>query len=207
MADSSLIVFILAGLALNITPGPDMMFIITKSVAGSTRSGVVSSLGIASGSLVHTLLAAFGFSAVLMAVPAAYEIIKYTGAAYLVYLGVKVFFSKKESVKDETAKPAKMHSIFVQALLTNIFNPKVALFFLAFIPQFITPGQNVTTQFILLGLLFNFNGTVVNIIVAVISGRLGSSLKNKLKNSAVFKWISASVFIGLGLRLALLERK
>ncbi len=199
--------FVLAGLALNITPGPDMMFIITKSVAGSTRSGVVSSLGIASGSLVHTLLAAFGFSAVLMAVPAAYEIIKYTGAAYLVYLGVKVFFSKKESVQSETHKPSRLHSVFVQAMLTNIFNPKVALFFLAFIPQFITPGQNVTMQFILLGLLFNFNGTVVNIIVAFISGRVGSTLKKRLKESAIFKWITASVFIGLGLSLALLERK
>jgi len=207
MTDSSLIVFILAGLALNITPGPDMMFIITKSVAGSTKSGVVSSLGIASGSLVHTLLAAFGFSAVLMAVPAAYEIIKYTGAAYLVYLGVKVFFSKKESVQSETPKPHRLHSVFVQAMLTNIFNPKVALFFLAFIPQFITPGQNVTMQFLLLGLLFNFNGTIVNILVALSAGRLGKFIKLKLNNSSIFKWITGSVFIGLGIRLALLERK
>ena len=207
MADSSLIVFILAGLALNITPGPDMMFIITKSVAGNTRSGVISSLGIASGSIVHTLLAAFGFSAVLMAVPAAYEVIKYTGAAYLVYLGIKVLLTREENVQTETAKPAKMHSVFLQAMFTNIFNPKVALFFLAFIPQFITPGQNVTMQFILLGLLFNLNGTIVNIIVAVISGRVGSSLKHKLRNSATFKWITSSVFIGLGVRLALMERK
>ncbi|MBL8016414.1 MAG: LysE family translocator [Ignavibacteria bacterium] len=206
MPDSSLLVFVLAGLALNITPGPDMMFIITKSVSGNTRSGVISSLGIAAGSIFHTLLAAFGLSAVLMANPSAYEVIKYTGAAYLVYLGVRTLLSEKEALND-TPKSDRIHSVFVQAMLTNIFNPKVALFFLAFLPQFITPGSNITMQFILLGLLFNFNGTIVNIIVALISGKLGLTLKHKLRNSAIFKWLTASVFIGLGLRLALLERK
>lgn len=206
MPDSSLLVFVLAGLALNITPGPDMMFIITKSVSVNSRSGVISSLGIAAGSIFHTLLAAFGLSAVLMAIPAAYEVIKYTGAAYLVYLGVRTLLSQKEALND-TPKSDRIHSVFVQAMLTNIFNPKVALFFLAFLPQFITPGSNITMQFILLGLMFNFNGTIVNIIVALISGKLGLTLKHKLRNSAIFKWLTASVFIGLGLRLALLERK
>lgn len=204
---NNIILFILAGLTLNITPGPDMMFVITRSVAESARSGVVSSLGIAAGSVFHTLAVALGLSALLMAVPAAYEVIKYTGAAYLVYLGLKMLFSKQSLKLSDDKKPVKMHSVFLQAMVTNIFNPKVALFFLAFLPQFVNPVGNITLQLTLLGLLFNFNGTIVNIFVALSAGRLGKFIKLKLNNSSVFKWITASVFIGLGIRLALLERK
>lgn len=204
---NNLILFVLAGLTLNITPGPDMMFIITRSVSEGTRSGVISSLGIAAGSLIHTMAVAFGLSALLIAVPAAYEIIKYAGAAYLVYLGIRMFFSKQNITLNDKTKPVKMHSVFLQAMLTNIFNPKVALFFLAFLPQFVNPEGNVTLQLILLGLLFNFNGTIVNILVALSAGRLGKFIKLRLNNSSVFKWITSSVFIGLGIRLALLERK
>lgn len=204
---NNLILFIAAGLTLNSTPGPDMMFVITRSVTESTRSGVISSLGIAAGSVFHTLAVALGLSALLMAVPAAYAIIKYTGAAYLVYLGLKMLLGKQSLKLDEDKKPVKMHSVFLQAMLTNIFNPKVALFFLAFLPQFVNPAGNITLQLFLLGLLFNFNGTIVNILVALSAGRLGKFIKLKLNNSSVFKWITASVFIGLGIRLALLERK
>lgn len=204
---NNIIFFVIAGLTLNITPGPDMMFVITRSVTESTRSGVISSLGIAAGSVFHTLAVALGLSALLMAVPAAYEVIKYTGAAYLVYLGLKMLLGKQSLKLDEDKKPAKLHSVFLQAMLTNIFNPKVALFFLAFLPQFVNPAGNITFQLILLGLLFNFNGTIVNILVALSAGRLGKFMKLKLNNSSVFKWITASVFIGLGIRLALLERK
>ena len=204
---NAMFLFIIAGLTLNITPGPDMMFVITRSVAESTRSGVISSLGIAAGSLFHTFAVALGLAALLMAVPAAYEVIKYTGAAYLIYLGIKTFLSKQSLQIDEDKKPVKMHSVFLQAMITNIFNPKVALFFLAFLPQFVNPEGNITLQLILLGLLFNFNGTIVNILVALSAGRLGKFIKLNLNNSSIFKWITGSVFIGLGIRLALLERK
>ena len=204
---NDLLLFIIAGLTLNITPGPDMMFVITRSVAESTRSGIISSLGIAAGSIFHTLAVALGLAALLMAVPAAYEVIKYTGAAYLVYLGIKTLISKQSLQIDEDKKPVKMHSVFLQAMITNIFNPKVALFFLAFLPQFVNPEGNITLQLILLGLLFNFNGTIVNILVALSAGRLGKFIKLKLNNSSIFKWITGSVFIGLGIRLALFERK
>jgi len=204
---NDLFLFIIAGLTLNITPGPDMMFIITRSVAESTRSGVISSLGIAAGSLFHTLAVAMGLAALLMAVPAAYEVIKYAGAAYLIYLGIKTFLNKQSLHIDDDKKPVKMHSVFLQAMITNIFNPKVALFFLAFLPQFVNPEGNITLQLILLGLLFNFNGTIVNVVVALAAGRLGKFSKLKLNNSSIFKWITGSVFIGLGIRLALHERK
>lgn len=184
-----------------------MMFIITRSVSEGTKSGVISSLGIAAGSLFHTMAVAFGLSALLMAVPAAYEIIKYTGAAYLVYLGIRMFLSRQKIETTNNLKPVKMHSVFLQAMVTNIFNPKVALFFLAFLPQFVNPNAAITAQLIFLGLLFNFNGTIVNIIVALTSGKLGIVLKSRLNNSRIFKWLTASVFVGLGIRLALLERK
>mgnify|MGYP006364875655 FL=1 len=147
---NNIILFVLAGLTLNITPGPDMMFVITRSVTESTRSGVISSLGIAAGSIFHTLAVALGLSALLMAVPAAYEVIKYTGAAYLVYLGLKMLLGKQSLKLNDDKKPVKMHSVFLQAMVTNILNPKVALFFLAFLPQFVNPEGIITIQLILL---------------------------------------------------------
>ena len=203
----NIVLFVVAGLTLNITPGPDMMFVITRSISEGSPSGVISSLGIAAGSIFHTLAVAFGLSALLMAVPAAYEIIKYTGAAYLLYLGIKMIVSKQSLQIENDAKPIKMHSVFLQAMLTNIFNPKVALFFLAFLPQFVNSGADITMQILFLGILFNFNGTIVNILVALTAGKMGKVIKTKLSNSRVFKWITASVFIGLGIRLAFLERK
>jgi threonine/homoserine/homoserine lactone efflux protein len=203
----NILLFIIAGLTLNVTPGPDMMFIITRSVSEGSRSGIVSAFGIAAGSIIHTLAAAFGLSTLLLAVPTAYEIIKYAGAAYLLYLGFKILVNRQNQEVCSELKPVKMRSVFFQAMLTNIFNPKVALFFIAFLPQFVNTGSDITFQLIFLGLLFNLNGTIINIIAAVTSGRLGKMIKTKLNNSSVFKWITASVFIGLGIRLALLERK
>ncbi|MEO8514210.1 MAG: LysE family translocator [Ignavibacteria bacterium] len=204
---NNILLFAIAGLTLNITPGPDMMFVITRSISEGSKSGVISSLGIATGSIFHTLAVAFGLSALLMAVPAAYEIIKYTGAAYLVYLGIKMIVKKQSLQVESEKKPVKMHSVYYQAILTNIFNPKVALFFLAFLPQFVNNSHDITSQIIFLGILFNINATIVNILVALTAGKMGKAIKSKLNNSRIFKWITASVFIGLGVRLAMLERK
>lgn len=203
----NLILFIIAALTLNLTPGPDILFVITRSVAEGKKSGIASSLGIAAGSLVHTALIAFGLSSLLLAVPTAYEIIKYAGAAYLVYLGVKIILTKQKLGEKIEAKNTSIKSVFWQGMVTNMLNPKVALFFLAFLPQFIEPTGNITLQIIFLALLFNLSGTTVNIIVALTASRLGKFLKRRLNNSSIFKWITGSVFIGLGIRLALLERK
>lgn len=203
----NLILFIIAALTLNLTPGPDILFVITPSVAEGKKSGIASSLGIATGSLVHTALIAFGLSSLLLAVPNAYEIIKYAGAAYLVYLGIKIIFTKQKLGEKIETKKTGISSVFWQGMVTNMLNPKVALFFLAFLPQFIDPAGNITLQIIFLALLFNLSGTTVNIIVALTASRLGKLLKRRLNNSSIFKWINGSVFIGLGIRLALLERK
>jgi len=197
-----------ASLALNITPGPDMLYVITRSAAEGKRSGIVSSLGISSGTIIHILAVALGLSAFLLAVPTAYDIIRYIGAAYLLYLGIRAITKKNTSALPNGEPINKnLHSVYWQGFLTNLFNPKVALFFLAFLPQFIDPAGNVPFQVVMLGVMFNISGTIVNVAVALTASRLGKVLKQKLNNSSIFKWVTGSVFIALGIRLALLERK
>jgi threonine/homoserine/homoserine lactone efflux protein len=204
---NNLALFMLATITLNLTPGPDMMYVIGRSVSEGKKSGIASAFGIAAGTICHTLAVALGLSSLLLAVPTAYDIIRYIGGAYLVYLGIKMLIKKQKIELDDKEHSKNIKSVLYQGIITNIFNPKVALFFLAFLPQFIEPSSNVTWQIIFLGVLFNISGTIVNIIVALTASRLGKLLKDKLNNSSIFKWLSASVFIGLGIRLVLQERK
>lgn len=204
---NNIALFMLATITLNATPGPDMMYVITRSITEGKKHGIVSALGISTGTIFHILTVSLGLSAFLLAVPAAYDIIKYAGAAYLVYIGIRVLFNKNKIESSGGKDKKSIRSVYFQGVVTNVFNPKVALFFLAFLPQFVDQTGNIPMQVIMLGVLFNISGTIVNIIVALTASRLGKLLKNKLNNSSIFKWISASVFIGLGIRLALLERK
>jgi threonine/homoserine/homoserine lactone efflux protein len=204
---NNIALFMLATITLNITPGPDMMYVITRSVSEGKKQGIVSALGISTGTIFHILAVSLGLSAFLLAVPTAYDIIKYAGAAYLVYIGIRILFNKNKIEGDTAGDKKSIRSVFIQGVVTNVFNPKVALFFLAFLPQFADQSGNIPLQVITLGILFNISGTIVNVIVALTASRLGKILKNKLNNSSLFKWISASVFIGLGIRLALLDRK
>ena len=204
----NILLFMLAGITLNFTPGPDMMYVITRSVTEGRYAGIASAFGIAGGTIIHTLAVAFGLTGLLLAVPSAYVIIKLVGAAYLVYLGFRTLFKRQKDGSLISGNKKSIKSIFYQGVLTNVFNPKVALFFLAFLPQFIDPSKgSIALQIILLGLIFNTTGTIVNVIVAITASRLGNKLKTKLNNSSVFKWIAGTVFISLGIRLALLERK
>lgn len=202
----NLTLFMAAALTLNITPGPDMLYVISRSVSEGKISGIISAFGIMAGCMVHMLAIAFGLTAFLTAVPAAYNVIKYLGAAYLVYLGIKKLFGKNNIKFEENSDRLGLKKVFLQGMLTNVLNPKVALFFLAFLPQFITPGENARIQLILLGLMFDISGTTVNILVATFASKIGDTLKDKLQHSSIFKWLTASVFIGLGIRLAFLKR-
>ncbi len=205
---NNVLLFMLASVTLNLTPGPDMMYVITRSISEGRPAGIASAFGIAGGTIIHTFAVAFGLSGLLLAVPSAYEVIKFVGAAYLIYLGIKTFFKKPKSAETKVEGRKSLFAVFYQGVFTNVFNPKVALFFLAFLPQFINPANgNVVVQIILLGLLFNTSGTIVNVIIAFTASKLGKTLKNKLNNSSIFKWVTGSVFIGLGVRLAFLERK
>jgi threonine/homoserine/homoserine lactone efflux protein len=204
---NSLLLFMTATIILNITPGPDMLYVIARSVGQGRAAGIASSLGIAAGCFVHILAVTFGLASLMMAVPAAYEIIKYAGAAYLIYLGIRILITRQTKNAETPIEEASLRKIFLQGVITNVLNPKVALFFLAFLPQFVNREANVTAQIIFLGILFNTSGTLVNVMVALAASYTGIQFKTRIGNSSVFRWLTGGVFIGLGVRLALLERR
>jgi len=204
---NSLLLFMTATIILNITPGPDMLYVIARSVGQGRAAGIASSLGIAAGCFVHILAVTFGLASLMMAVPAAYEIIKYAGAAYLIYLGIRILITRQTKNAETPIEEASLRKIFLQGVITNVLNPKVALFFLAFLPQFVNREANVAAQIIFLGVLFNTSGTLVNVIVALVASYTGIQFKTRIGNSSVFRWLTGGVFIGLGVRLALLERR
>ena len=202
---SNFLTFALATLILNITPGPDLMYIVARSLGQGRRAGIVSSLGIATGCLFHTFLAAFGISAILRSSPVAFGVVRYAGAAYLVYLGVRLVLRRghgRDSALQVRA-PAPLGVIFRQGVLTNALNPKVALFFLAFLPQFVSPQRGpAAEQMAALGLYFIFSGTIVCLVVAVLAGTAGDYFRRG-RNIGRMERASGAVFIALGLRVAL----
>ena len=199
----SLALFLAAGLALNITPGPDMLYVAARGAGEGRPAGIASALGIGAGTLVHIALVAGGLAAVLAAVPVAYLVIRLAGAAYLVYLGVRSLFAPAPTHAKPLA-PASLGAIFRQGVITNVLNPKVALFFLAFLPQFVDPARgNPVVPVIALGLLFNTTGTLVNLAVAVFSSRAAERLRAP---GRVLQRVTGVIFVALGVRLAFAAR-
>ena len=203
------LVFALASLVLNITPGNDMLYVATRSTTQGIKAGIVSALGITAGCLVHLSAAVIGLSALIANSAIAFGIIKYLGAAYLLYLGIKSFLNRQNRFSiNEKIEKKSLSNLFWQGAFTNVLNPKVALFFLAFLPQFIHPENGSTAlQILLLGLWFNFSGTLVNILVAILFGKLGNWLADK---QGFIKWqnkITALLLITLGIKVALSSRK
>lgn len=202
----TLILFLTATLALNLTPGPDMLYVIARSAGEGRKAGIVSALGIAAGTIVHTAAVALGIASLLAAVPVAFQLVKYAGAAYLIYLGVRALRSGT-AMADPVIERARLGAIFRQGVVTNVLNPKVALFFLAFLPQFVDPGRGpVALQIVLLGLLFNASGTLVNLAVALLASRAGQWSRARLGTPSVMRWLTGGIFLGLGARLALFDR-
>lgn len=202
-------VFALTGLLLNLTPGNDMLYVIARSSGQGSRAGVISSLGIGAGCIAHIIAAVVGLSALLAQSALAFYMIKYAGAAYLVYLGLRAFFNKKQSIAvDRNLQSLSYTKIFWQGVVTNILNPKVALFFLAFLPQFVDIRQgNTWLQILFLGAWFDVVGTLVNVLVALLFGKIGSWLSG---SPGFVRWqerITGIVLIGLGIKLALSSKK
>lgn len=203
--------FIMAAILLNLTPGSDSMYIITRSISQGQTAGLYSVLGITSGVLVHTLFAALGLSVLLANSPTAFMIVKYIGASYLCYLGVKMLMSKQQPLlasnlpdneKKATAQPLDRWQIYKQGVLTNTFNPKVALFFLAFFPQFIDASYAYSmVSFIILGLTFAVTGFIWCLCLALLASKFSENLRKKPSIEAILNKISGVVFIGLGIKL------
>src|SRR4249920_966192 len=200
--------FAFASLMLNLTPGADMLYVATRSTGLGRKAGIVSALGIMGGCMVHIFAAVIGLSALIMSSVYAFTIIKWLGAAYLVWLGFRSMFNRASSFSvQRTVTDTRYSRLFWQGVVTNVLNPKVALFFLAFLPQFINPaGGKIYAQVLLLGSWFNVSGSLVNIAVALLFGRIGGWLSQ----SAWFsKWqtrITGAILLGLGLKLAFSSR-
>lgn len=196
--------FSFASIVLALTPGPDMLYIATRAVAQGRGAGIVSALGVHTGVLVHTLAAAVGLSALIATSAAAFSLVKYAGAAYLIYLGIKTILGNGESLAMDGAPHARFREIYYQGLITNVLNPKVILFFLAFFPQFIDPARgNISLQIISLGLLMVVVTLPIDLAVGLAGGRIGAWLRAKSNVQRVSKWGVGLVFIALGIGTAL----
>ena len=203
--------FILSGLLLNITPGPDTAYIVGRSVQLGWRGGAAAALGISTGCLVHVLAAALGLSALLAASSFAFTALKWIGAAYLCYMGVRMLLSRARPPAGDAAAAGvaiPLRQVFWQGALTNALNPKVALFFLAFLPQFVAAeAPHKAAAFVLLGLIFIFNGMLWCLGVAAFAARAARSIR---QSSRALLWINRALgglFIYLGVRIALLQAR
>ena len=201
--------FIISGLLLNITPGPDTAYIIGRSLQLGWRGGAAAALGIGTGCLLHVTAAAIGLSALLAASSAAFTVVKWAGAAYLCFVGVKMLLSRGETPAAITGTGAiSLRQVFWQGALTNALNPKVALFFLAFLPQFVAADSpHKAAAFALLGLIFVFNGTLWCLGVAAFAARAAGRIR---RSGAAIGWINRALgglFVYLGVRIALLQAR
>ncbi|MCF8466477.1 MAG: LysE family translocator [Sneathiella sp.] len=207
MEPSQVGIFAISALALNLTPGPDMLFTTASGLKQGPRAGVIAALGISAGSMVHIVLAIVGVTAIFKTSALAFDVLRFAGAAYLLWIGIRSFSKAAGDLSRPHVKISDHFTVFRRGMFTNIFNPKVALFFIAFLPQFVNiSAGSIALQILILGLLFNFTGLLCNGSVGLFSGGAGRIL---LQRPAAAKWISrisGSIFIGLAVRLALTER-
>jgi threonine/homoserine/homoserine lactone efflux protein len=206
--DANIALFVAASLAVIVAPGPDNIYVLTRGIAQGREVALASAWGMCSGLLFHTTLAALGLSVVLARSAAAFSVVKYAGAAYLIYLGISALLSKEGfgiSAGEEPA--AQLRRFFLKGLTMNLLNPKVAVFFLAFLPQFANPGTSgAGLRLVVLGLVFALLSVVVFSAIALFSGLLGDRLGSNPRYAASLRWLTGCVLVGLGLRLALSGR-
>ena len=205
----NLYLFFIASLLLNLTPGNDMIYVASRSMSQGSKSGIVSALGVFIGCFVHIIAAVFGLSIIIMKSVFLFQMIKFIGAGYLIYLGIKAIISKSNlSPQIEHLPSLSKWKLLKQGIITNVLNPKVALFFLSFLPQFIhveTPLYKL--QLFSLGLWFDVQGTLILIIVALLIGRTRNFIKNNQKFWKVQEKVTGIILIGLGIKVALSSSK
>jgi len=200
----ALALFSAAAIALLLVPGPAVLFVVAQSVHGGRRAGLVSVLGLHAGTLVHIAAAAVGLSSLLVSSATAFEIVKYAGAAYLIALGVRRLVDRRDRTTVVAPRSAPRRRLFVNGIVVNVLNPKTALFFLAFLPQFVdVSAGSAALQMIVFGLIFLAFGLVTDSLYALAAGTAGGWLRTKPRSAAVERYVSGSVFLGLGLATAL----
>ena len=195
--------FVAAALALLVIPGPSVLYIVTRSIEQGRTAGFVSVLGVHTGTMVHVAAAAFGLSAILVRSAALYTAVKWAGAAYLIYLGVRRLATRAERAADIEIERAPTRKLFVDGVIVNTLNPKTALFFFAFLPQFVDRHGNVTAQVLFFGALFIVLGIMSDGSYALIASHLGSWLRSSRAFAYVERYVAGGIFMALGVTAAL----
>ncbi|MGE7632153.1 LysE family translocator [Bacillus paramycoides] len=194
-------VFLLTGILLNLIPGADTMYIVGRSISQGRKAGVYSVFGIITGSLVHTLLVAFGLSIILTKSIVLFNTIKVIGVIYLVYLGIKMILDKTNVAFQASSNKLNIRKIYLQGLLTSLTNPKVSLFFIAFLPQFIDTKASGPMPFIILGITFTVTGLLWCLFVTYFSSYVTKKLRGNQKVGMILNKVTGMIFIGMGLKL------
>jgi threonine/homoserine/homoserine lactone efflux protein len=206
MTHSTLLCFLGASVALTIAPGPDNLFVLTQGIARGRKAAVVTALGMCSGISVHTTAAAFGISALFYSSAVAFNLVKYAGAAYLLYLAWRTL-KERSAVRLSKADERPPKALFKRGFIMNVLNPKVAMFFLAFLPQFVSPNADYfALQMLLLGFIFMAQAVIIFTLIGFFSGSIGNFLLARPGIARRFDWLTAGVFASLGIRLALSDR-
>ena len=196
---STFALFVAAALALLVVPGPSVLYIVTQSVDRGRRAGLVSMLGVQTGALVHVAAAAVGLSSLLVSSAVAFDVVRYLGAAYLVALGIRRLLERDDVAASPTARERSLRRLFGQGVVVNVLNPKTALFFFAFLPQFIDPSAgHVALQIAFLGLVFVVLAIVSDGAYAVVAGTAAGWIRGRSSYGRLQRYVSGSVFIGLG---------
>ncbi len=195
-------VFLLTGILLNLIPGADTVYIVGRSISQGRTAGIYSVLGIISGSLVHTLFVAFGLSLILVKSVLLFNVIKVIGVVYLLYLGIRMILDKSNlAFQQATGTTVNKRKIYIQGLLTSLTNPKVSLFFIAFMPQFIDPNVTSPVPFLILGLTFTITGLLWCLFIAYFSSYVTKTLRGNQKVGQVLNKVTGVIFIGMGIKL------
>lgn len=206
---ASLLAYLAAAAVLVLIPGPGTAWIVAQTAAGGTRQGLLAGLGLETATLIHAIAAGLGLSAVLATSAFAFELLKYAGAAYLVWLGIRAWREKATTTVASTTAPSTTMArhVYRRSVLTGVLNPKVAVFFLAFLPQFVHPERGlVWLQFLVLGVLLSLIGFTHSAALSILIGRFGRSLSTSERVARWRQKLIGGVFVGLGLRLALQQR-
>ena len=204
----TLLIFTLAALAMNISPGPSNLYVMSRSLTQGTSAGLIAAAGLATGSLFHVTVTSLGLAAILQYSPLAFTVMKLAGAGYLIFLGLKMLLTKSAALSPDALLPKKpLARVFRESCVVEILNPKTALFFLAFLPQFADPNAGpLAPQLLLLGCIVTLTAIPCDAVVAILSGKAAALLRRRPIFQKLQNWISGSVLIGLGATIALSRR-
>ncbi len=202
---SSFALFLVASLILLVVPGPAVLYIVARSVDQGRVAGVVSALGIALGSVALVFAAAFGVSALIQTSPAAFDAVRYTGAAYLVFLGIRTWRARASDGTSPAPAVVALRRVFGEGVVVNFLNPKTAIFFVAFLPQFVDPGGSVRLQLVVLGLIFVAMGVVTDSLYALLAGAASARLRADRRFPRIRRLAVGAVYVGLGIAAALVH--